>query len=96
MQGNELQHFMSKPSQPSAYTTGKSGAAVQHIIAVRHRTAKNSLPCAAIGTHGKEYVHGKVTGWRTAKIKSTATSPMPHGNVPSHGKVPQTRTAKKP
>jgi hypothetical protein len=70
-------------------TTGKSGAAVLPIIAVRHRTAKTSLPCVARGTPGKEYVHGKDTWWRTAKIQSTATSPVPHG------KVPPTRTAKK-
>jgi hypothetical protein len=79
----------------ASVTTGKSGAAVQQIIAVSHRTAKISLPCHARSTHGKENVHGKDTGWRTAMICCTATSRVPHGNVPSHGKVPQTRTAKK-
>jgi hypothetical protein len=49
-------------------TTGKSDAAVQPIIVVRHRTTKTSLPCAARSTHGKDYVHGKVTGWRMAKL----------------------------
>jgi hypothetical protein len=82
-------------TKTTIFTTGKSGAAVQQIIAVSYRTAKISLPCDTRGTHGKEHVHGKDTGWRTAMICCTATSRVPHGNVPSHGKVPQTRTAKK-
>jgi hypothetical protein len=71
-------------------TMGKSGAAVQPIIAVRHSTAKTCLPFAARSTHDK------VTGWCTAKLQSTANSSVPNGNVPSHGKVSQKRTAKKP
>jgi hypothetical protein len=82
-------------TKTTIFTTGKSGAAVQQIIAVSYRTAKISLPCDARGTHGKENVHGKDTGWRTAKIRFTAKSAAPHGKVSSHGKVPRKPTAKK-
>jgi hypothetical protein len=78
------------------HTTGKTGAVVRPIIAVRHRTAKTSLPCAERGTHGKQYTHGKVRAGRTAKFVCTANSPVPHGKVNVHGKVHQMRTAKNP
>jgi hypothetical protein len=41
-------------------TTGKTGAAVQQIIAVSPRTAKISLPFAPSITHGKEKAHNNI------------------------------------
>jgi hypothetical protein len=69
---------------------------VQRFIAVRHCTAKISLPCGARGTHGKEIKHGKVLWWRTAKYRRTAKLEVSHGNALAHGKALQKRTAKKP
>jgi hypothetical protein len=74
-------------------TTGKSGAAVQPIIAVRRCAAKISLPCAAGRTHGNDNTHGKVWEQRTAMKPSTAKKDLAHGKAISHSKVQRKRTA---
>jgi hypothetical protein len=76
------------------HTTGKICVAVQHFFAVCPRTAKKSLPCAQIKTHGKDLGHGKDRHKRTAKIRLTAKMEEAARQRKVHGNGPTHRTAK--
>jgi hypothetical protein len=67
---------------------------VQHFFAVCPRTAKKSLPCAQIKTHGKDLGHGKDRHKRTAKIRLTAKMEEAARQRKVHGNGPTHRTAK--
>jgi hypothetical protein len=78
----------------AVFTTGKICVAVQHFFAVCPRTAKKSLPCAQIKTHGKDLGHGKDRHKRTAKIRFTAKMEEAARQRKVHGNGPTHRTAK--
>jgi hypothetical protein len=74
-------------TQLEATTTGKIVIAVQAIIAVSHSTAKKSLPCGAISTHGKEKSHGNDLEQCKATNNGTTDSVVAHGKEGLHGKA---------
>jgi hypothetical protein len=76
-------------------TTGKTIVAVQLNSAVRHHTAKISLPCDRSIVHGNETAHGKGAIERTATSSARQRGSRAHGKERPHGKERSQRTTKK-
>jgi hypothetical protein len=72
----------------------KMAAAVPANTAVRHHTAKISLPCDRSTTHGNYRAHGKDDVENTAKGDARQRYHTAHGKDTTHGKGRSQRTAK--